>query len=48
MSRKRNKYRAEFKAKVALDEGPVMGLERRGWIDRLYDVVNHKVGGAIE
>jgi hypothetical protein len=30
------------------DEGSVMGLERRGWIDRLYDVVNHKVGGTIE
>ena len=30
------------------DEGPVMGLERRGWIDRLYDVVNQRMGGAIE
>jgi hypothetical protein len=30
------------------DEGSVMGLERRGWIDWLYDLVNHKVGGAIE
>ncbi len=29
-------------------EGPVMGLERRGWIDRLYDVVNQRMGGAIE
>ena len=22
------------------DEVPVMGLERRGWIDQLYDLVN--------
>jgi hypothetical protein len=30
------------------DEVPVMGVERRGWTDRLYDLVNHGLGGAIE
>jgi hypothetical protein len=30
------------------DEVSVMGMERRGWIDRLYEVVNRYWGGAIE
>ena len=29
-------------------EVSVMGMERRGWIDRLYEVVNRYRGGAIE
>ena len=30
------------------DEAPVMGVERRGCIDRSYDLINHYVGGTIE
>jgi len=30
------------------DEVSVMGMERRGCIDRLYNVVNHIMGGAVE
>ena len=30
------------------DKGSVMELERRGWIDQLYNLVNHLMGGAIE
>ena len=30
------------------DEVSVMETERRGCIDRLYNVVNHIMGGAIE
>jgi hypothetical protein len=30
------------------DEASVMGVERRGCIDQLYNLVNQKVGGAIE
>ncbi len=29
------------------DEVSVMGMERRGCIDQLYDVVNQQMGGAI-
>ena len=29
-------------------EGFVMKMERRGCVDRLYDVVNHFMGGAAE
>ena len=30
------------------DEVSVMGMERRGWVDRLNNVVNQQMGGAIE
>jgi RNA-directed DNA polymerase len=30
------------------DEVSVMEVERRGCIDQLYNVVNHRMGGAIE
>ena len=29
-------------------EVSVMEVERRGRVDRLYDVVNHDMGGAVE
>jgi RNA-directed DNA polymerase len=29
------------------DEVSVMGMERRGCIDQLYDLVNQQMGGAI-
>ena len=29
------------------DEVYVMGMERRGCIDKLYDLVNQQMGGAI-
>jgi RNA-directed DNA polymerase len=30
------------------EEAPVMGAERRGCIDRSYDLINHYLGGIIE
>ena len=30
------------------DEATVMGVERRGCIDRSYDLINHYLGGVIE
>ena len=30
------------------DEVSVMEMERRGCVDRLYNLVNHFMGGAVE
>jgi len=35
-------------ATCSSDEASVMEVERRGCIDRLYNWVNHIMGGAVE